>query len=451
MGKADRRANVFSGRRMPESGSNIVQVRGPGTAFDWTSIRAAYLAGDYGECRRMLESAPQPEAQIWLARMDVRSNRDADGIARLLKIAPPNERLAAERDIWLASAYTSSDRPLGHKLLDRALPVLRPYAEPYHRGLYIRSMLHFVEGEYDACVPLIDELLQSENPLDRAQAYSHRSWISAKHEDLRSQLDDLERSLEQHLRCDPIDQYAFSHMLVSLAALCRELSTHGVIERLRHAVSCIIRSEITEHQYFSLLRILGWINALQGDEISALRLFNEAETCAPSAFWRVFSIVDRAELAHAMARKPAAREALATADEQASSLQWSSTKEDERIILVTIAQLYARDNPARAQMYLAKFRSLRTGMHGRLGWVGDRRTRALQLSANGSALLALDEREDGIAMLQEAWEIFTTFEYDWRAARAALTLFESTNDVIWLERARKQIAPWPNSWIARRV
>lgn len=419
--------------------------------FDWAPVRAAYFAGDYSKCRELLEGAPSAESAIWFARMDTRTNRYPDAIRRLLNISPPEGRTAAERDIWLASAYSASDRTLAHQLLDRALPVLRPYGEPYYRGLYTRSILHFLAGEFDACLPCLEELLQSPNAIDRAQAYSHRSWIAAKHEDIRTQLSYLQLSLEQHLQCDPIDQYAFMHTLVTLAALCREVPTQGVIDKLRTALGHARRGEITDFSWFILLRVLGWIDALQGNEISAVRRFREAEACAPSAFWRVFCVVDRAELANAMGNKTAAQDALAEADAQAWPLEWSSTRQEERIILLTLGELYATKDPARAQAYLAKFRSLRTEMHDRVGWVGDRRTRAFQLSAHGTALLHLGDRQDGIAMLQEAWAIFTAFEYFWRAALAALTLFEATSDDMWLERAREQIAPWPKSWIARDV
>lgn len=419
--------------------------------YDWGPVRTAFFAGEYSQCRKLLESAPSPQSVIWLARMELRANREPKAIALLLDISPPDERSTAERDIWLASAYSSSDRALAHHLLDRALPVLRPYAEPYYRGLHIRGLTHLLAADFDACLRCIEELLQSPIPIDRAQAYSQRSWIAAKQEDIRTQLRYLQLSLEQHLLCDPIDQYAFMHMLVALASLCREIPTHGIIDKVRMAFGHARRTEITDFSWFMMLRVIGWIDALQGDEISAVRRFHDAEACAPSAFWRVFCLVDRAYLADAVGRGAAAHDTLAEADAQAWPLEWSSTHQEERIILLTLAHLYASKDPARAQAYLAKFRALRTDMHDRVGWVSDRRTRAFQLSAQGAALLHLDDREAGTAMLREAWEIFTAYEYGWRAALAALTLFEATNDGSWLERAREQIAPWPNSWIARRV
>jgi hypothetical protein len=202
---------------------------------------------------------------------------------------------------------------------------------------------------------------------------------------------------------------------------------------------------------FLLQRHMGLIEALRGDELSALRRLHLAEEIAPTDFWRVFCLVDRASLAGAMGRRQAARETLDAADALASRLNWSSTSHSERIILLTIAQLFAEHEPARAQRYLATFRSLTTPMHPRLVWVGDRRTRALQLYPHAVALLRMGEREAALPMMQEAYEIFVVFEHGWRAALAALEIYRTTSEREWLERAQAHVAPWPRSWIAREV
>jgi hypothetical protein len=136
---------------------------------------------------------------------------------------------------------------------------------------------------------------------------------------------------------------------------------------------------------------------------------------------------------------------------EAARLEWESTRDEERLVLLTIAQLYATENPAMAERYLATFRSLKTQMHLRMGWLGDRRTRALQLYPHGIALLHLGERSAGIEMLEEAWSIFSAVEYGWRAALCALDLYKATAQQPWLDRAVERIAPWPQSWIAREV
>lgn len=421
-------------------------------AFDWTPVRRAYFAGEYGECRRLLENAPAPEAEIWLSRIDGRQVRYADAIARLLRLSPSDSRTAAERDMWLAASYANTGEfPLAHQLLDRALLVLRAPDEAYYRAIYIRALAYYLAADYTATAAAIEELFESPHPQDRAQAHALRSWIAARREDFRAQLNDLLKSLEEYEAVEEPDQYGFANTLLSIAALCRELPTEGIVDRLRKAWGRVRSGEATASSRFQLLRVLGWIEALQGDEISAMRYWRVAEKDAPSEYWRVFCLVDRAYLASVSDRKEAARETLAAAHQRASLLAWGSTRDEERVILLTMAQLFAEDDPALAQRYLAVFRSLPTQMHSRMGWVGDRRTRALQLYPHGIALLHLNEQQAAIGMLEEAWTIFTSFEYGWRAALAALTLHTATGEPQWLQRAREQIAPWPQSWIARKV
>ena len=421
--------------------------------FDWKPVRAAYLAGDYAACRDFLAPIDRdPQAQIWLARIDARQGRQAEALGRLLSLQNLDERTAAERDVWAAHVYAQTGEPAhAHGLLDRALPVLRPFGEPYYRGLVVRALAYFLAGDYERDEETLALLLESPDSLDRAQAYAHLAWIAAKREDLRTQRHDLVRALDEYEVTEEPDQYTFANTLAALAAICRETPVDAAtIERLRRGAARLRRAEANNFSYFQLWRVLGWIDALDGDELAAARCWRIAEGAAPSAYWRVFSLVDRAYYAAAR-RRPDARDLLARADDAASNLAWGNTQDEQRMILLTLAQLYAPHDPARAQRYLATYRSLPTQMDPRIGFVGDRRTRALQSGAQGTALLHLHEREAAIPLLEEAWSIFSDFGYGWRAALAALDLARATGDRMWLERARSSILPWPRSWIAEDI
>lgn len=421
--------------------------------LDWRRIRSLYLAGDYASCRRLLEPAPGPLPQIWLARIEGRCGEKSAALQRLLALATADERMSAERDVWMASMYShSGDYAMTHRLLDRALQVLRPPDEPYYRAQHIRGTTHYLAGDYAASWEPAQALITSADANDRAQGYSLRSWVFAKRDiDLRAQLRDLAASLEIYEQTDEPDQFTFVRTLYALAMLCREIATDGIIERVRKNAVRARANEATLFPLFQMTRVLGWFDALHGDEVSALRVWKQAEDSAPTPFWRVFPLVDRAYLADAMGRTITARELLSEADRQADGLEWSSTQDEERLILLTIAQLYVSHDPGRAQRYLAMFRSLKTQADGRMGFVNDARAKALQLYPQGAALVQLGELEQGIALLEHACEIFTAFEYGWRAALCALKIFEATGDVQWLHRAREHIAPWPRSWIARDI
>lgn len=421
--------------------------------FDWAPVRLAYVRGEYAECRSMLAHAPRPDADIWLARLDGRCGNKGASLERLLTLVTSDERLGAERDVWIASAYASTaEYRMAHRLLDRATQVLRAPEESFYRAVHVRAIAFYLEGEYDAASAPVETLIGSPDPMDRAQGYALRSWLFAKRDlDLRAQLRDLTASLEIYEGIEEPDQYTFVRTLNALAMLCREMATDGVMDRVRRGAPRVRANEATAFPLFQMTRLLGWFDALQGNEIAALRHWREAQTLAPTEFWQVFPIVDRAYLADGMGRKATARELLAQADQRARDLPWSETQDEERLILLTIAQLFVASDPARAQRYLAMFRSLKTQADARMGFVNDPRAKALELYPHGAALLQLGERDHGIMMLEHACEIFAAFEYGWRAALCARKLFEATGDGMWLRRAREHIAPWPRSWIARDI
>ena len=114
-----------------------------------------------------------------------------------------------------------------------------------------------------------------------------------------------------------------------------------------------------------------------------------------------------------------------------------------------LAELFADEDAAIAEQYLARYRSLTAsvipllsyGTDPRFGLEPTPRPRALRLGDAG----------EGQSALSEAWSIYEAFDYGWRAALCALRLFEATRDRRWLQRATRKIVPWPESWIARRV
>ncbi|HEV2262137.1 MAG TPA: helix-turn-helix transcriptional regulator, partial [Candidatus Rubrimentiphilum sp.] len=81
----------------------------------------------------------------------------------------------------------------------------------------------------------------------------------------------------------------------------------------------------------------------------------------------------------------------------------------------------------------------------------DPRTRAFAEYSNGIALLELGDIEAAIAMLEDAREIFEGHHYGWRAALCAVGLYRATSDEKWLVEARRDVGPWPRSWIAREI
>ena len=421
--------------------------------FDWERVREAYLNGDYRACRALLAGAPDPQAQIWLARIDMRTGKYENVLSRLLSLDASDPEIAGARDLCLGVAYQNTgDVTRSNDLFERATAALKGRAsEDYYAALNLRAISAYIVGDYAAAKHFLDEMLDSPLAGVRAVALEQLGWFRGRDGDLPGQLALMLRALDEYANVALLDQHLYGNLLSGIANLCRELPPGEAVERLERASARLLQTEATAYCRFSIQRALGWIAVLNGDELDALRRWREAEALAPSPFWRVFCLVDRASLAAAMGHAAAALQTLNAADIAASLLPWSDTQAEERIVLTMLARLFAERSPARAQRYLALFRSLSKHMNPRLAFSHDRRLRALQAFPQGVALLHLGEPQAGIALLEEAWSIFTEVGYAWRAALTALELHKATSESRWLQRAREQIAPWPRSWIRREV
>ena len=124
---------------------------------------------------------------------------------------------------------------------------------------------------------------------------------------------------------------------------------------------------------------------------------------------------------------------------------------EERSALLVLAELFSHHDPAVAEQYLARFRSLSASVLPMLSYGTDPRVRGFESYSQGLAWLRLGDAEEGKNALTEAWSIFEDFNYGWRASLCALGLYEATQDRSWLDRAARKIAPWPQSWIAKRI
>lgn len=420
-------------------------------AFDAAAFERAFLGADYERCREIVAAAPRDEAAaLALSRVDLRDGRPVEVVERLLNVRPADARARAERDVWLGSAYgATGDSESAHRLFDRALTVLKAPDELYYAALFQKAHVHWMEREWRALDAHVALLVDAPLPGYRARGYVLRGWMHAgKHGDAPGQARDYLRALDEFEFMPQPDLRLRANTLLTLATLARELGLPSVADRVRTAYDAMHPSSGMHVQYFKLTRILGWIDALDGNELAAFGRFRQAAELAPSDLWRVQCIADRATLARATGERAFAFDQLYAAHDLASRLSWSDAVEEDRITLLNLAELFGDIDGALAQRYLAQFRSLRTPLDRRMGFGNDARIRGLETYSSGTALLRLGELQAARHMLQEAYEIFLKFDYGWRAALAALGLHKATQDARWLQHARKAIKQWPQCWIA---
>ncbi len=422
--------------------------------FDEQAFSKAFLAAEYPECRRLLNNLRDDPVQAVLltARVDFREQRFPEMIEALAGLKPKKAEAAIERDILLGVAYGNThDYSTARLRLDRALEKTRPGSQQHADAVFYKAIVAWLEHEHRECESLMQAALAETSPNNRARAHMLLSWIAVRRRDLERQVRELTQALDVFAEIDQPDEYYRAKVLLTLALLGRELPLPAESQRVRDTLALMRPSAGTQLSRFQTMRYLGWIDALQGDELAAFRAFRAASALAPSEHWRVLCLTDRAYLARNTGEVTFAQDVLHEAHEVAQHLSWSDTQREERSALFVLAELFATVDPALSQKYLAQFRSLNTAVMIGISYDDDPRTRAFAAYSAGKAMFELGEPKEAIAILSEAREIFDAFHYGWRTALCALALYRATGEGSWLIEARRKIAPWPKSWIAREI
>jgi DNA-binding CsgD family transcriptional regulator len=420
--------------------------------FNRAEFEGALRAADFDRCRRLVEGQQTPEAVLAAARLALREHRGADAIGLLSNFPDTPQKNRIARDVLLGAALGSTkDYVAGNRLIDRALNDLAPGDPFYDEALYYRAAIAWMRHDHREAEAAANLQLESSDGNNRARARIVLSWIALRRGDVLRQVQELQMALDELDATAEPDQYFRANALFTLALLCRELPLPDVAERVRGLFESLPWTSGLKLERFQVTRFLATVDELDGNELAAFSGFKKASRLAPSDHWGVLCLLDRALLAKNTGELAFAAEQLSDAHEISQRLSWSEVTGEERSALLVLAELFAYEDSAIAEQYLARFRSLGTTVIPLLSYGSDPRVRGFEAYTQGVAWLRLGDAEVGQAALKEAWSIFEDFNYEWRAALCALALHQATHDRRWIERGARKIASWPRSWIARRV
>ncbi len=433
-------------------GLMLTTVRKARPTFDRDEFTSALRAADYDRCRELIGAGDTLEAALAAARLAIRERRFVDIIGSLSDFPAATAAMRAERDTLLGTALGSTrDYIAGRRLIDRALNDLAPGDPLYEEALYQKAAIAWMQHEHHEAEDVAIAQVNSPDPNSRARARVLLSWIALRRGEVLKQVDELQKALDELDVAPEPDQYYRANALYTLALLCRELPLCDVALRVRSIFDAMPWMPGLQLARFQITRFIAGTEELEGNELAAFAGFKRAMRLAPSDHWSVLCFLDRAALAKNTGEIAFAAEQLQEAHEIAQRLSWNDVTGEERSALLVLAELFAHENAAIAEQYLARFRSLGSTVIPMLSYGTDPRVRGFEAYSQGVAWLRLGDAQEGKAALAEAWDVFEDFNYAWRAALCALGLFEATRDRQWVHRAARKIDPWPRSWIARRI
>jgi DNA-binding CsgD family transcriptional regulator/tetratricopeptide (TPR) repeat protein len=424
----------------------------PNPNFDGVDFERSLIAADFDRCHQLVDGSTTLEGVILAARLALRERRFLDVIGLLSGFPDDSGEIRIARDVFLGAAFGyTRDYVAGQRLIDRALNDLLPGEPLYDEACYLTASIAWMQHDHQRAEEAAMAVLRSNDPNSRAKAHIMLSWIAVRRSDVLRQVEELEKALDELDSTESPDELYRGNALMTLALLCREMPLHDVAARVRQTYDALPWTSGLQLEHFQVTRFLASIDELEGNDLAAFGSFKKAAKMAPSDHWSVLCYLDRALLARNTGETAFAFEQLQEASEIAQRVAWSEVTGEEREALLVLAELYADEDPAVAEQYLARFRSLKSSVIPMLSYGSDPRVRGFESYSQGIAWLRLGDIHEGKTALTEAWSIFEEFNYGWRAALCALGLYEATNDKRWIERAARKIAPWPKSWIARRI
>jgi DNA-binding CsgD family transcriptional regulator len=417
--------------------------------FSSEEFEKAFTAADFDRCRDLVASAQGMEAVLAAARLALRERRYLDAIGMLTAAVPES---SVARDVLLGAALGfTRDYAGGARLIERSLASVAPPDPWYYEAQHYRALIAWMRQENDRAEEGANAQLHCANPNSRARARILLSWVAVRRGEILRQVDELQKALDELDGAEAPDQYHRANALYTLALLCRELPLREVADRVRGIADGLPWTTGLALEQFQITRFLAAIDELDGNELAAFAGFRKATRLAPSEHWSVLCLLDRALLAKNTGETAFAAEQLQEAHEIAQRVPWNEANGEERSALLILAELFAYDDPAVAEQYLARFRTLHNTVIPILAYGNDPRVKGFESYSQGVAWLRIGDVDEGKAALVDAWSIFEDFNYAWRAALCALALYDVTNDRRWIARAARKIEPWPHSWIARRI
>jgi DNA-binding CsgD family transcriptional regulator len=414
-------------------------------AYDQGQFKKA--AGIYDAKAR---TAEPPELILQAARAHMHGD-PASALRLLLKLRSPGLRLEdqIQRDALLTEAFArtkdfkSADQRLeaalgaSGKLSDADLVAIVGY-----RGV----RRHLLEHDTDKARGYLTFLRAGRSQRARTYAAFSEAIILGYEERVLEQavrLTELLRSLDAQ-STEFVEIRAWSTH--TLAALARELYVPEAIPEIDRQLTGARWPEDFAPNHFQALRGLAWAKALQGDYFNAFRHLKRSSEVADSPAWRVLAACDRSHLARHFSEHRWSRVELDEAEQLAGSVDWHATLAEERMGLLSLAELFGDLDTAKSAMYLARYRELGE-VKSPLHYGSDPRRTAYAQYSTGVIELSLGNKKRGLVELREARTVFERFGYDFRVALCLVAEFKTTGDHDLLPAIDEKLRNYRQSWL----
>jgi DNA-binding CsgD family transcriptional regulator/tetratricopeptide (TPR) repeat protein len=410
-----------------------------------------YSEGRLDACLRQSAGATSIAERILRVRALIRKN---DHLAALDTIASI-ERAAPQDEVLLLALKSSCHSYRGEPDLARAaLAAARPGKydlEVRFELAYARVLIAWVESDPDAMYRALHEIDVRHVPSVYGRWLYASSWVASLRGQYHEQLRLLERAAD-HISSAPEaqDLFLLTKTIRAISHLVQEIYAKETFAFAVRMVETLPWNEELEAERFLTLRGLAWAYALRGMHQKAFEYAYSARDIAPSSMWVTSSYCDQAYLARMAGESRSADALLDHAVACAKETDWS-TRGEERLSLLNIAELAADRDPATAREILAIYDAIQLTVEPALALAHDARLSAMEAYARGVVFAVSGDRRAAIDQLTSAYEAFCSIGYAWRAAAAALRIHAVTAEDAWLRYASEAVAEFTESSVAEEI
>lgn len=420
-------------------------------------MAAAYDAARYGEAAAVFDRRGKDapiNAVLMRARIFLKKDEPAGAIGLLSSRRPVDDAERGETLMLLASAHARMRR---FREADQEFEAAATRAQDAKAAdlcaeIAYRRAIRFVQEQRGADarkqIALARKGRSRRAQIRATEAESFLLASEARYEDQARLLINLLESLDPNSN-EFLESRAWAAH--TLAVLARELYLPQAVPLVeRHLEAGDWTDELAVNR-FQGVKAVGWAHALRGDYFSAFRYLKRSLTIAPGKEWRAMARADRAYLAHCNRELLWFRQELVEAEELAAQVDWSAMRGEEPIALLLIAELFVSLDPSRAAYYVARFEELSEVRNRLLHFRNDARLQALTNYSRATVELALGNKRTGLELLTSTERFYSDVQYNWRAGRCALDIYQATGNAVYLKRAKERLSQYMGSWLGERV
>ena len=365
-------------------------------------------------------------------------------------LADPGKRLTA-RALRVGVLRRLGDTEVADRLreaVDREL--LQGAPDENGLGTYLLAVDAWEARRYDVAETLVARNVAVGRRL--AESHSLRAWIAVREERYRAAAAHFGRALTAMKEPDD-DPRLSARNIHGALMIASDVIDLRLGRRARDAYVRLAPSwPATLHvERFNIERCLRNLALLEGDLSSAFAAARAATAHVPTPAFAALAEIYGAELSRILGDRVARDIQLRRAWSSIRQASWVGIDTEQRMTLTTFALEAATSMPAEARKAITIYRSLEAKAKPQNALENDRRVVAFDFWAAGRVCELIDDVDGAIRGYTASRELFSTLQYDVRAALVALDLERLTRSGEHRQFIETVLRRAPKAWIGNEL